>query len=319
MNTFLLIDAYAIIHRAFFALPELSTNEGTPTNAIYGFFTMLHKAINDFQPTHIAVCFDTPKPTFRKELFKEYQAHRPKAVDGFKVQIPLIKELLDAGGIRRIEKEGFEADDVIGTLATRFSSQEKILILTGDKDIMQLARENVFIITPQKGISTISIYGPQEVMERFGIPPELIPDFKALMGDPSDNYKGAPGIGPKTATKLLQEFKSIEHLLEHAEEVTPERVKNILTENKDSIQMSHTLARIKTDIELECKIEDFAFTGFKSPMREQLEKLQLFSLIGRLFGGKQPSLTRETAKKALPVEEKPSKKTDVDENQLDLF
>jgi DNA polymerase-1 len=278
---------------------------------------MIHKAITDFQPTYIAVCFDTPRAqNFRKKLFEEYQSHRPKLTDGFSQQVPVIKELLDSAGIFRVQKEGFEADDVIGTLTCKFKEIDKILVLTGDKDMMQLARPNVFIVTPQKGLSTVSIYGPEQVMERFGIPPELIPDFKALMGDQSDNYKGAPGIGPKTATKLLQEYKSVEHLLEHVEEVNPERIRTILKENKESIELSKTLATILLDVELDCKLENFEFTGFNSKMREQLEQLQLFSLIGRLFGSPRK---KEDFKEKTTALKKEKKKEAVDNAQLDLF
>ena len=320
MKTILLIDAFAIIHRAFFAIPELTTSEGVPTNAIYGFFLMVDKAISDFQPEYVAICFDTPKKTFRKELFKEYQSHRPETAAGFKIQIPIIRDLIDISGLKRIEKPGFEADDVIGTLSKKFSDEDiKILILTGDKDIMQLSRSNVFVITPLKGISSINIYGPQQVMERFGIPPELIPDFKALMGDSSDNYKGAPGIGPKTATKLLQEYKSIEQLIENIETVMPQRIRTILKENKETIILSKQLATILTDMKLDCELQDFKFEGFAPQMKEELQKLQLFTLIGRLYRNK--AKTSEQKLKAEQVQQikKDIAKKRADNAQLDLF
>jgi DNA polymerase-1 len=216
-------------------------------------------------------------------------------------------------GIHRTEKPGFEADDVIGTMATRYGSEfERILVLTGDKDMMQLARKNVFIVTPQKGLSTVAIYGPDAVQERFGIMPELIPDFKGLMGDPSDNYKGAPGIGPKTATKLLTQFKSVEHMIEHVNEIQPERIQSIIKENTESIVLSKKLATILTDMELGNSIEECQFNGFRPEMRAKLEELQLYSLIGRFYGGKNGATKKQVEKKE---ELEPSES----DPQLDLF
>src|SRR3989344_4258976 len=153
MDTLLLIDGNAIMHRAFHALPPFKTKDGIPTNVIYGFFSMLHKSIADFHPNFIVVCFDTPKPTFRNKLFKDYQAQRPKISDDFITQIPLVKQALDKSEITHLEKDGFEADDIIGTIANKFKTNGiRVLILSGDRDIQQLVDQNVFVVTPKMGL-----------------------------------------------------------------------------------------------------------------------------------------------------------------------
>src|SRR3989344_8772184 len=181
MNTLLLIDGNAIMHRAFHALPPFKTKNGLPTNIIYGFFSMLHKAVSDFKPTHIVVSFDTPLPTFRNKLFKAYQAQRPKISDDFITQIPYLKEALSKAGIIHLEKDGFEADDIIGTIADKFKTNGiKVLILSGDRDIQQLVDSNVFVITPKLGLSELKMYDNSEVKKKFGLNPNQIPDLKAL-------------------------------------------------------------------------------------------------------------------------------------------
>ncbi len=284
MKTLLLIDGFAIMHRAYFALPELSTAKGVPTNAVYGFFTMLQKVITDFKPTHIVVALDTPVQTFRKKLYKEYQIQRPEAADGFKQQIPLIKELLDAAGIARLEKEGFEADDVIGTLAKKFRPDfDRVLILTGDRDLLQLVDEKTYVIAPQKGITTSAIYTPEAVKEKYGIEPEKIPDLKALMGDASDNYGGAKGIGPKTAAKLIIEFDNVENVLRKIDTVQPDRIKEIIKNHTEHIILSKRLATILTDLELDIDVNRCLFTVFQPEMEKKLKELELYSLTNRLL------------------------------------
>src|SRR3972149_8344265 len=175
MDTLLLIDGNAIMHRAFHALPPFKTSTGIPTNVIYGFFSMLHKSVTDFNPNFIVVCFDTPKPTFRNKLFKEYQAQRPKISADFITQIPLVKEALGKAGITHLEKDGFEADDLIGTIAQKFKDNGiKVLILSGDRDIQQLVDKNIFVITPKLGLSNIKMYDTAEVLKTFGLNPEKI-------------------------------------------------------------------------------------------------------------------------------------------------
>ncbi len=310
MKTLLLIDAHAMIHRAYHALPPtLTASDGTPTNAIYGFFLMLQKVLIDFKPTHLAVCFDTPKPTFRKELFKEYQAKRPPMEDTLKVQIPKIKELLDKGGVTRLEKEGFEADDVIGTLAEKQKEGfDRVLIVTGDRDLLQLTDEKVFLIAPKKGVTNFDLFTPHEVKKKFGVDPEHIPDYKALAGDASDGYNTARGIGPKTAQKLLEQYPTIEELLSHLESIENLKWRNILSEHKDQIILFKKIATIVCDVEINPPRSQLAFAGFRDEMKEELRKLELFSLVNKLY----ENMNHTPVKKDEPKKEE-------NPDQIDLF
>ncbi|OGK22968.1 hypothetical protein A2954_03895 [Candidatus Roizmanbacteria bacterium RIFCSPLOWO2_01_FULL_37_12] len=309
MQTLLLIDGNAIMHRAYHALPPFKTKDGTPTNVIYGFFSMLHKGIIDFKPTHIVVCFDTPKPTFRNKMFKEYQAQRPKISDDFIVQIPLVKEALDKAGITHLEKDGFEADDLIGTISHKFKSNGiKVLILSGDRDIQQLVDKNVFVITPKLGLSDLKMYDISEVQIKFGLPPDKIPDLKALMGDPSDNYPGAKGIGPKTASKLINQFHTINGLYSHLEDID-EKIRKSLVENKENVLLSLKLATIDTKVPIKFEIENTKFEKFDEDLKEYFTKLEITSLKKRIFPDKKP---------VHPPAEKKLNKKETD-NQIGLF
>lgn len=308
MHTLLLIDGNAIMHRAYHALPPFKTKSGIPTNAVYGFLAVLNKAITDFKPHYLIVSFDTPAPTFRKKLFREYQSHRPKIEDKLSQQFPLIKEALDAGRITHLEKEGYEADDVIGTISRTFHTNgDCVLILSGDKDILQLANERVFVITPQLGFGKQAIYSPDEVKKRLGIEPKQIPDFKALMGDPSDNYKGAKGIGPKTAAKLLQEYSSLEQIFKNLKKIDG-KIRKLLEDNEEQIYMSKQLATILTDVELKVDIQKTAFHGFDDQLKEFLKKYEMYSLLNRIF-----NIKKSIPKKSEERENKTS------QNQMELF
>lgn len=313
METLLLIDGNALMHRAFFALPPLNSRLGIPTNLIYGFFMMVYKATTDFKPNYVIICFDTPKPTFRKELSKTYQAHRPKVADGFKEQVPYVKQLLDEAGIARMEKEGFEADDVIGTLATKYKETLRVLILTGDKDIMQLVDNNVYVITPKVGITTTMLYDINEVRNKLGVEPSKIPDYKALAGDPSDNYPGAKGIGPKTASKLVNEFQNVENLLQNIESLPEGRVKNLVKEHIEDIKLSKTLATIVTNVDIDVPLDIAKFSGFNKKMRTTLQNLDLHTLATKLFSSPVIYIEKQTIK-AIKEETK-----EVEDPQLDLF
>lgn len=313
MNTLLLIDAFAIIHRAYHALPPLRTKQGIPTNAIYGFFGMINKAIQDFEPNHIVVCFDTAKKTFRQELFVEYQSHRPALPDDFGPQVEYIREFLDVGGVARLEKEGYEADDIIGTLAQQFKKDMRVLILTGDKDIMQLVDTNVYVISPQTGLSSIVLYDKHEVMKKLGVSPEKIPEYKGLVGDPSDNYPGARGIGPKTAIKLIEEFGTVENILLKTDSIQNERTKHLIKENKENIITSRKLAQIVTDVPVDITEAQTEFHGFNQKLKNRLQELEMKSLITKLF---------ENQKEIKKVEKIPPPKKEKQEDpkdQIDLF
>src|SRR3990167_5214203 len=263
MDTLLLIDGNAIMHRAFHAIPPFKTKSGTPTNVIFGFFSMLNKSIADFQPNFVVVCFDTPKPTFRNKIFKDYQAQRPKISDDFITQIPLVKEALNKSGITHLEKDGFEADDIIGTITNTFKTKGiRVLILSGDRDIQQLVDKNVFVITPKMGLSELKVYDINEVVKKFGLTPDKIPDLKALMGDASDNYSGAKGIGPKTAAKLLQQYNSVKGIYLSLGKID-EKIRKILQDHKANVILSHKLATIDVKVPLEFNIKKSKFENFK--------------------------------------------------------
>jgi DNA polymerase-1 len=287
METILLIDGNSVMHRAYHALPPLNSKDQTPTNIVYGFFSMLYKAVIDFSPNYLATVFDTPKPTFRKKIFTQYQIQRPKMDDNFKIQIPLLKEAIDLGGIFRIEKDGFEADDIIGTIINKFNQRGlRILVITGDRDLFQLITENVYIVTPHIGLSEIKIYDKEEVLKKFGIPPSKIVDYKALVGDQSDNYPGAKGIGPKTAVKLIYQFESVENLYENLEKVDSEKLRKILATEKENVFLSKKLATILTDVDLNLDLQQLKFNGFDPKLGNFLDQYQIYSLKKRIFENK---------------------------------
>jgi DNA polymerase-1 len=299
MSNLILIDGNAIMHRAYHALPPLTAADGTPTNIIYGFFSMLYKIINDFKPEYFAVVFDTPKPTFRNKIFKDYQIQRPKIEDNFVVQIPLLKEAIDLSGIYRLEKDGYEADDVIGTICYIFKQnpQFKIIIVSGDKDIFQLINDNVYVATPIGGLSDIKIYNAQDVEQKLAVPPNHITDFKALAGDPSDNYPGAKGIGPVTASKLIKQFGNIDNIYKNLDKISSKKVREILEKEKENVYLSKKLATILTDAPIEIDINKMRFTSFNKKLKDFLEKYQINSLVRRIFGEEKKEKKQEETKK----------------------
>ena len=215
MRKLLLIDANSVIHRSFHALPPFTAPDGSPTGAIYGVASILLKLWREDRPDYAAALFDRPEPTFRDKKYAEYKAQRPPAPDILILQIIEMHNLFRAFGITTFEKPGFEADDLIATLATRFKNEKdlQVVVLTGDRDTLQLVEgEKVVVQTFNKGVSDTTIYDEKAVMGKYGLPPKAIIDYKALAGDSSDNIKGVPGIGPKIATELLQKFGSIENI-----------------------------------------------------------------------------------------------------------
>jgi len=239
------IDGNAILHRAYHALPPLTTRRGEPINAVYGLISMLLKVIADLKPEEIAVCFDEKEPTFRHKEFKQYQAQRPQTANELSGQFEKARRVINAFGIPVYSKPGFEADDVIGTLASQ--SKEDVVIVTGDRDILQLVNSKVKVYMPVSGMSEGKLMGKDEVVEKMGVVPELIPDYKALVGDPSDNYPGVPGVGPKTAINLLNEFGSVSEVYKNLKKISP-KLSEKLEQGKDSAEMSHRLATIVKDV-----------------------------------------------------------------------
>ncbi|MBU1326512.1 hypothetical protein KKB64_01280 [Patescibacteria group bacterium] len=296
MKRLVVIDGNAILHRSFHALPPLTAPDGSVVNAVYGFATTLLKIINDFQPTHVAVAFDRPAPTFRKKMFKEYQAKRPKMDENLIPQVDIVHELLRAFGIATYELDGFEADDVIGTIASKSKVKSKkskvnidqVIIVTGDRDILQLVCDDkVLVFMPTKGLSEGKLYGEKEVEERMGVVPQLIPDLKALTGDQSDNYPGIPGVGPKTAIELLRTFGSVENLYHRGARGDwgdmGEALMRKIQAGKESAVMSKKLAIIRTDVPIDILIEQARLMPLNTPAAaEILERLGFRSVLKRL-------------------------------------
>jgi len=298
MKTLLLIDGNAIMHRAYHALPPFKSADGTPTNVVYGYLSMLNKVVTDFKPDYLISCFDTPKPTFRNKLFKKYQIQRPKIDGDFIVQIPLVKQALDAAGINRIEKDGFEADDLIGTITKIFETNKfRVVILTGDKDIFQLITDNVFVAAPQLGLANVKIFDQSEVEKKLDVSPNQIIEYKALVGDPSDNYPGASGIGPKTASKLIHQFGTVENIYKNIDKIESEKIKEVLKKEKDSVYLSKKLAVIITDVDIDLNIEKLMFKGFNKKLIDFLTRYQMGTLTKRIFNIKEVEKKSEETKK----------------------
>ncbi|ACX52157.1 DNA polymerase I [Ammonifex degensii KC4] len=253
-KTLLLLDGSSIAYRAFFALPSLRTRTGLPTGAVYGFTSMLFKVLEERRPTAIVAAFDKSKTTFRHALAETYKAHRPATPDELRQQFNLIKEVLTALNVPVVEKEGFEADDLIGTLVDRAEKEGwQCLIVTGDLDALQLVSPLTTVVLMRKGISEIAVFNEAEVKRRFGVTPRQLPDFKALAGDASDNIPGLPGIGPKTASRLLQSHQSLEKLLESKESL-PAKLRETLERHKEEAVLAKKLALIRRDVPLEEEI-----------------------------------------------------------------
>ncbi|MEU8518469.1 DNA polymerase I [Streptomyces sp. NBC_01216] len=254
----LLMDGHSLAYRAFFALPaeNFTTATGQPTNAIYGFASMLANTLRDEAPTHFAVAFDVSRKTWRSEEFPEYKANRSKTPDEFKGQVELIGELLDAMHVERFAVEGFEADDVIATLATRAEAEGfEVLIVTGDRDSFQLITDHVTVLYPTKGVSELTRFTPGKVEEKYGLTPRQYPDFAALRGDPSDNLPGIPGVGEKTAAKWINQFGSFAELVERAEEVKGKAGQN-LRDHLEAVKLNRVLTEMVRDVALPRTVGD---------------------------------------------------------------
>ena len=287
-NRFYLIDGSSYLFRAFFALPRLSTSRGLPTNAVYGFISMLLKLLREHRPQAMAVVFDGPKPSFRKELYNDYKAQRPPAPDDLKVQIPYVKEVLSAMRIPVLEVEGFEADDVIATLTEKAKREGlEVVIVSGDKDLLQLVSDQVTELDTMKD----ERFGPQEVREKFGVPPERIPDLIGLMGDQSDNIPGIEGIGPKTARMLIERYGTLEELLGKLDQIPDSELKPSLKEKlrkgAHKALLSKRLAQIRRDIPLEVRWEEFLLAPWdEERLRKVFQELEFKKFLRELLPSK---------------------------------
>ena len=293
----IIIDGNSIINRAFYALPDMTNSEGLHTNAVYGFTRMLFKIIDDYKPTHISVAFDMKAPTFRHEEFSEYKAGRKKMPNELGQQLQPLKELLDTFNIHRMEMAGFEADDLIGTVAKKAENDDfKVYIVTGDKDAIQLASNKTTTLITKKGVGEVEEYNYDSVVERYEMTPTQFIDLKGLMGDKSDNIPGVPGIGEKTGIKLIKEFSSIENLIENTNQLKGS-VKKKIEENKDQAVFSKKLATIITDVPIEISLDELSYGDYdKNAVIEEFKKFGFNTLIKQVLamdGGYEESIVEE--------------------------
>ena len=268
---FVILDGSSLMYRAFYALPPLTDSQGRPTNAIFGFSNMLTKLLGELQPDKLVIAFDKGKTTFRTERYADYKGTRDKTPEELLVQIPLLHEFAAAFGISFIEKERYEADDIIGTLATKAAGAgHEVMVVTGDRDALQLVRPNLKVLLTKKGISELKEYDEAAFAEEYGFEPIKLIDLKGLMGDTSDNIPGVPGVGPKTASKLLLEYGSLEEVFNHIEDISGKKLKERLTENKEQAILSKELATI------ECQVPDMEMDWASYSITPDHQRMQAF-------------------------------------------
>ncbi|MDQ1732727.1 MAG: polymerase [Pseudonocardiales bacterium] len=282
----LLLDGHSLAYRAFFALPveNFSTTTGQPTNAVFGFTSMLINLLRDEDPTHLAVAFDVSRKTFRSEQYVEYKANRSSTPEPFKGQVSLIQEILTALRIPMLSVDGYEADDVIATLTTEACSHGlDVLICTGDRDALQLVNSQVTVLYPRKGVSELTRFTPEEVQAKYDLSPSQYPDFAALRGDPSDNLPGIPGVGEKTAAKWIREYGSLTGLVEHVDQVKG-KVGEALRENLGSVLRNASLTRLVRDVPLELGVSELGRLSWdRDEVHQLFDNLQFRVLRERLF------------------------------------
>lgn len=281
----LLIDGHSILNRAFYGLPDLTNSEGRHTGAVYGFLNILFRILEEEKPEYLTVAFDLHEPTFRHKMYDAYKGTRKSMPEELREQVPLIKEVLCAMNIKTISMSGYEADDLLGTLAVRSEKQGMdVTILSGDRDLLQLATDKIMIRLPKtsRGKTTIENFHTQEVIDKYQVTPLQIIELKALMGDSADNIPGIPGVGEKTATKLILEFGSIENAYAHVDEIKPNKAKESLREHYDMAILSKTLATINTDSPVEYSYDEAQISNFYTPEAYQLfKKLEFKNLLSR--------------------------------------
>ena len=289
-----LIDGYSLLYRAFYALPQsIATTSGLPTNALYGFTSMVLKLLDSEEEVGIGVVWDGGKPAFRMEIFPEYKAQRTAMPEELKVQLDHLDQILEAMNIPAIRAEGFEADDALATLSKHVPEGVELMIVTGDQDAMQLVDGNVKVLRTTRGVSETKAYGRDEVIEEYGVTPEQIPDYKALVGDPSDNIPGVKGIGPKGAANLLKEFGTVENLYENLDEVSAKGTRKKLEEGRESAFVSLELAKMRFDVPVAFDAEKLRFEGVAPESREIVRRYEFRSLEPRfavlpVVGGEEP-------------------------------
>jgi len=310
MSHLVIIDGHAIAHRAYHSIPPLSLN-GEPVNAIYGFYSMILSSIDQLKPDYLLVCLDSPGPNFRNTEFLGYRAKRKPSDRALVSQLPKLPETLKQSGIPAIAMGGFEADDLIATLAKKAQHKkfiQKITIITGDKDLMQLVNQKVSLFVPIRGLSETKNYDPSAVLEKLGVTPSQIVDLKALMGDMSDNYPGVAGIGPKTAIELLAKYQNLDNIYQSLEEIKP-ILKEKLIKDKDNAYLSQKLASLVSNIPLKFK--------FKSARLNEDKLLNLLSLFEQYNFKSLSARLKRKLNYSAEIKNPPKAKTDP--NQSSLF
>lgn len=285
----LLLDGHSLAYRAFYALPveNFSTTTGQPTNAVYGFTSMLINTLRDEAPTHVAVAFDVSRQTFRTERYPDYKANRASSPEPFRGQVALIQEVLGALRIPAIEVDGYEADDIIATLAREAGAEGfETLIISGDRDAFQLINADTTVLYPRKGVSDLARMTPDAVLAKYGLTPAQYPDFAALRGDPSDNLPSVPSVGEKTATKWISQYGSLSELIRHADEVRG-KVGEALRSHIGQIETNRALTELVSDVPLPVGLADTERVDFeRSEVHEVFDALQFRVLRERLLDRK---------------------------------
>ncbi|CAG9623768.1 5'-3' exonuclease [Sutcliffiella rhizosphaerae] len=281
MSKVLLIDGMALLFRSFFATSVYNrfmyTSNGIPTNAVQGFVKHMITAMETFQPTHVVCCWDMGSKTFRTEMFDNYKANRPAPPQELIPQFDLVKEVVDAFDIPNIGLAGYEADDCLGTLAEYYRNEAEVVILTGDQDVLQLIKPNISVALLLKGYGNYDVLDQNGFYEKKGLTPEQLIDLKAIMGDTSDNYPGVKGVGEKTATKLLMEFKTVDGILENLSSLTKSQQKKF-EESLDLLHLSRELATIKCDVPVTCELTDAFITIDRLKVSNKFEELEFKNL-----------------------------------------
>lgn len=288
MSKLLLIDGHSILNRAFYGIPDLTNSEGIHTNAMYGFLNIMFKFIDDEKPDYVTVAFDLSAPTFRHNTYADYKGTRKPMLPELKQQVPLMKELLNAMNIKIVEKEGFEADDLLGTIAKNSQKNGlEVSIVSGDRDLLQLADDKIKIRIPKtkKGVTEVEDYYPEDVVKLYGVTPSEFIDMKALMGDSSDNIPGAPGIGPKTASALIVQYHNIDNIFEHIEELKPPKARKSVSENVEQIRLSRFLSEIKIDVDIDYNVTDASIDNmFNDESYKLFKKYDFKNMLKRCDG-----------------------------------
>ena len=299
-NKILLLDSNSLMHRAYHALPNLKSSKGLYTGAIYGFLSILLKIIKEQNPTHIAAAFDLHGPTFRHEMYKEYKATRKPMDEELRQQVEPLKDLITAMGIKIVSKQGYEGDDILGTLSKRFD--DECIIVTGDRDSFQLVSPTTKIFWTKKGVSDIEVYDVERLLED-GFTVEQFIDYKALRGDTSDNVPGIPSVGEKTAKQLLDKYGSLENILANAEQI-PGKLGQNVANNKELALLSKELVTINCDVPVECTLDEIAFTPiYSGEVKQKLAELEISSLANRMVfdGAEQPTPEKKNIEKTTVV------------------